>query len=265
MSTSTALPRLEGLSLIPGVEWTHFQGHASFLGIDQPYDEPFATNTLADAQARFISARQRGATIVVDHPFEDGCEFRFDMQALPWDVLEIWNGPMRESNLKAVGLWQHLLCSGLKNKNKIPACGGSDYHRDTPFIFLGGPTTGVFSLSPGPSDILQALRQGHAFITFAPDGPRAELHAGEAIMGDSVPWQDIHELQVSVEGLLAGDIVRVVTQAGSQVLLQAPSAGSFSGVYDVPAPGFARLEILRAFLPGIPPLPALLSNPIYFD
>jgi hypothetical protein len=31
------------------------------------------------------------------------------------------------------------------------------------------------------------------------------------------------------------------------------------------AAGFARVEILRKFLPGLPLLPALISNPIYFD
>jgi hypothetical protein len=31
------------------------------------------------------------------------------------------------------------------------------------------------------------------------------------------------------------------------------------------AAGFARVEVLREFIPGIPPLPALISNPIYFD
>jgi len=30
-------------------------------------------------------------------------------------------------------------------------------------------------------------------------------------------------------------------------------------------PGFARVEILREFVPGLPMLPALISNPIYFD
>jgi len=49
------------------------------------------------------------------------------MNELPIDVLEIWNGPMRESNLKAVGLWHNLLLAG----KKVPACGGSDFHRDT--------------------------------------------------------------------------------------------------------------------------------------
>jgi hypothetical protein len=29
--------------------------------------------------------------------------------------------------------------------------------------------------------------------------------------------------------------------------------------------GFARIEILRSFVPELPLLPALISNPLYFD
>ena len=261
MVTLDALPQVPGLTLIPGVEWTHYQGHANFLGVDRPYDAPFATHTLEEARARFDSARQRGALITVNHPFEEGCGFGFDLNALPYDCLEVWNGPMRESNFKAVGLWQSLLAAG----KKVPICGGSDYHRDTPFLFLGGPTTCVYAMSSGPSDILSALRQGHAYVTFAPNGPTLELIAGEAILGDSVPWSKVQELQINADGLLAGDILRVVTGRSSEPILEAPSAGRFSTTYAMQAPGFARIEILRAFLPGLPRLPALISNPIYFD
>ncbi len=104
-----ALPRLEGVTLIPGVEWTHYQGHANFLGVDQPYDEPFATNTPEEVQARFASARQRGALITIDHPFDPTCGFQFDIHTLPFDCIEVWNGPMRESNLRAIGFWHQLL------------------------------------------------------------------------------------------------------------------------------------------------------------
>jgi hypothetical protein len=184
-----------------------------------------------------------------------------DLNALPFDCLEIWNGPMREPNLKAVGLWQSLLASG----RKIPICGGSDYHRGTPFIFLGGPTTCVVAMSSSASDILSALKAGHAYITFAPDGPSLELMAGEAILGDTVTWSEIKELQIQAGGLLDGDVVRVVTGSGSEVIVEAPSAGQVRATYAMAAPGFARIEILRAFLPGLPRLPALISNPIYFE
>lgn len=261
MTTHRSLPRLPGLTLIPGVEWTHYQGHANFLGIDQPYDGIFAANTDEEFRARFTTARQRGAFISINHPFDEVCGYQFDWQSLPFDCLEVWNGPMRESNLKAIGLWQQLLVSG----RKIPICAGSDYHRDTPFIFLGGPTTCVFAMSNGPSDILAALKAGHAYLTFAPNGPWLEFTAGDAILGDTVQWSEIKQTTLRAGGLLAGDVLRVVTGTGNQVLLQAPTPGDVSVSYTMPAPGFVRIEILRAFLPALPMLPALISNPIYFD
>ncbi len=262
MVSAAALPQVSQLTLIPGVEWTHYQGHANFLGVDRPYDEPFFTNTPEETLARFKSARERGALITLNHPFEPGMGFTLDLASLPFDCLEVWNGPMRESNLRAVGFWQSLLQQG----RKIPICGGSDYHRDTPFIFPGGPTTCVYALSRGPSDILDALRQGHAFIIFAPDGPTVEMTAGEdRIMGDSAPWPEAREMRICLDRLLQGDVVRVVTGSGSDVILQAPASGGFEGTYVMQSPGFARVEVLREFIPGVPPLPALLSNPIYFE
>lgn len=255
-------PAPDSPTLIPGVEWTHYRGHANFLGVERPYDAPFAANTPAEVRERFVSAHERGALIVANHPCDESCPFTFDLADLPIDCLEIWNGPMREANLRAVGLWHSRLAAG----EKIPMCGGSDYHRDTPFIFLGGPTTCVYALSNGPSDLLDALRHGHAYVTFAPNGPGLELTAGrQAILGDSVPWPQVRELQLEAWDLLAGDVVRVITAQASETLVEAPAPGRFSAVYPMDAPGFARVEILRRFLPGLPPLPALISNPIYFD
>lgn len=261
MVSRDALPHLPGLTLIPGIEWTHFQGHANFLGVDKPYDEPFIANSLTEVQARFNAARERGALITINHPYEAGCSFQFDINALPFDCLEIWNGPMRESNLRALGLLQNLLMAG----KKIPLVGGSDYHRDQLFLILGGPTTCVYAMSASPADILAALRQGHAFITFAPEGPSLEMNAGTAIMGDTVAFSEVQELQVVARGLQAGDVLQLITPHGNAPILKAETAGSAQVDYTMPAPGFARLEIWRNFLPGVPLLPALISNPIYFD
>jgi hypothetical protein len=262
MVSKVALPQVEGITLIPGVEWTHYQGHANFLGVDKPFDGSFATNSFEETQLIFQTAKERGALISINHPFEEICDFKFDMQKLPFDCLEIWNGPMRESNLKAVGLWHSLLVAG----QKIPAVAGSDYHRDTPFIFLGGPTTCVYADSKGASDILAALKAGHSYFTFASNGPKLDLSAGDGItLGDSVPWSEVKSFRFEVSNLLAGDKVRVVTAEGNSVVWDAPKNGSFNMVFTMDSPGFARIEVLRAFLPGLPLLPALLSNPIYFD
>ena len=261
MVSAEQLPKIPGITLIPGVEWTHYLGHANFLGVDQPYDAPFLTNTAEDARSRFLSARERGALIIVNHPFGEECEFQFDLGQLPFDCIEIWNGPIRESNLKAIGMWHSLLASG----KKIPAVGGSDYHRDNLFQILGGPCMGVFAESNAPGDILSALRAGHGYITFAPQGPSIQISVGDAIMGDSVTWQPDTNMTISAQGLNKGDIIRAITAEESTDIFQAPSSGKANLHLPVTAPGFIRIEIHRTFLPGLPPLPALISNPIYFD
>jgi hypothetical protein len=260
VSTDTLLEH-QALTLIPGIEWTHYQGHANFLGVDKPYDEPFLANTVEEVQARFTSARSRGAFISINHPFDPVCPFLFDINSFPFDCLEVWNGPMRGSNLQAVGLWQSMLLSG----KKVPICGGSDYHRDSLLLFPGGPTTCVYAMSASSADILSALKLGHAYITYSANGPTLEMTAGDAILGDSVDFSMVKQLDVKVSGLIAGDVVQVVTAHGNIPPFKAETDGEMQAVYTMEAAGFAWLEVLRSFLPGLPLLPALISNPIYFD
>jgi hypothetical protein len=260
-SKSNAFPSIPGVTILPGVEWTHYQGHANFIGSDKPYDSPFFCNTQQEVLDHFKSARERGALITINHPFEEVARFQLDWTQLPFDCIEVWNGPMRESNLRAIGLWHQLLING----RKVPISAGSDYHRDTPFIFLGGPTYCAFSLSNSTPDILDSVRQGHGYITFSPQGPLLNMTAGSAIMGDSIKWPEINEVEINAEGLVAGDSLRLITQTDQKELLSVKTDGRVSLVLPIEAPGFIRIEILRSFLPGLPMLPSLISNPIYID
>jgi hypothetical protein len=261
MVSTDTLRQHSSLTLIPGIEWTHYQGHANFLGVDRPYDEPFLANTVEEVQRRFASARSRGALITINHPCDPVCPFIFDINSLPFDCLEIWNGPMRGSNLQAIGLWQNMLMSG----KKVPICGGSDYHRDSLLLFPGGPTVCVYAMSASPADILSALKLGHAYLTYSVNGPMLEMSAGEAMLGDSVDLSKGKRVEYKVSGLVAGDVVQVVTPRGNTSVFKAEKDGELRGVYPMEAPGFAFIEVLRSFLPGLPLLPALISNPIYFD
>jgi hypothetical protein len=261
MVSMQALRQYPGLTLIPGIEWTHYQGHANFLGVSKPYDEPFLANTIDEVQQRFASARSRGALITINHPCDPVCPFLFDLNALPFDCLEIWNGPMRGSNLQAIGLWQNLLKAG----KKMPICAGSDYHRDSLLLFPGGPTTCVYAMSASVTDILSALKRGHAFITYSVNGPMLEMTAGGAMLGESVEYSEVKQIEYKVTGLLAGDVVQMVTVDGNNPVFKAETDGTYHGVYSMQAPGFAFIEVLRSFLPGLPLLPALISNPVYFD
>jgi hypothetical protein len=84
-------------------------------------------------------------------------------------------------------------------------------------------------------------------------------------MGDSVEFSHINKMEFKANGLLSGDVIQVSTAKGSTALHQAETDGNLSGEYTMDAPGFARIDVLRSFLPGLPLLPALISNPIYFD
>jgi len=169
---------------------------------------------------------------------------------------------MRESNLRAVGLWQQMLMQGLR----VPIIGGSDYHRDTPFIFLGGPTMCLYSLSAGVSDLLDALRKGHGFISFAPNGPEVELRAGDAIMGDEVFWKNQRDIEIIARGLVAGDEIRVVTNDGAETIWKAGEDGELSTIYSLKEPGIAgirscpRLSTRIAHAAGVDFEPDLLQG-----
>ncbi len=65
--------------------------------------------------------------------------------------------------------------------------------------------------------------------------------------------------------LKSGDVLRVITQKDSQDILEAKTDGKVTLHHLMDSPGFLRVELLRSFLPGLPMLPALISNPIYFD
>lgn len=156
--------------------------------------------------------------IVINHPQDESCGFQFDLTKLPFDAIEIWNGPMRESNLRAVGLWHQMLAAG----QNVPAVGGSDFHRENLFQILGGPCMGVYAGSDAPDDILAALRAGQSFITFAPNGPTVDFSCGEATLGGTTSWQEDLMAHVNAKGLKTGDVIRLVGATEHFDLFQAP-------------------------------------------
>ena len=258
---AASLPQLPDFTVIPGVEWTHYRGHSNFLGLEQPYDEPFFTNDENAVQKRFQDAKSRGALIVLNHTHDDDLPFSFNTDSLPYDLLEVWNGPMRMSNLRAVTAWQAKLAAG----QKIPMVCGSDYHKDALFQILGGPSLRVFSQSDSPDDILAAVRQGCSYAVYQADGPTLEMHCGQTLLGGSLPWREGLILSLRLEGLQAGDELHLVGKSSSQTIFKVQKSGSLQMETTVSEPGFLRLELWRTLYAGIPALPLLISNPIWFD
>jgi len=122
----------------------------------------------------------------------------------------------------------------------------------------------LYAQSRGKTDLLDALKRGHGFITYTPNGPIVEMTAGEGIIGDTVSLADTSEVMLTASGLLAGDVVKVVTQKSSEAVYTSETDGRLEYEIGVAESGFVRVEIWRAFLPGLPMLPALITNPIYF-
>lgn len=255
------MPKVKGLTVIPGSEWTHYQGHANFLGLHQPYDRPFFTNDFAAVQERFQYAHENGATIVINHPTDESLPFKFELSQLPFDLIEVWNGPMRPSNLRAIALWQKLLESG----RKIPAIAGSDYHRNELGTALGVPATLVRAQSRSARDILSALRAGKSYMVYQLKSPRLEMCYGEAGLGDCVAWEPGRLLEIEMNGLKAGDIIKLIGADFTHEFPRIEADGDFQGVFEPLKPGFVRLELWQALYGVLMPMPILLSNPIWME
>jgi hypothetical protein len=247
------------LTVIPGTEWTHYKGHAGFLGAQRPFKGSYCSKDALEVKAVFEEAKSNGAYVVLNHPF---ChlvpwEWGFD---LPFDGVEIWNGVMSERNMKAVAWWHSELSQGFK----IPVCGGSDYHRSSLLSALGTPTMCLYAMSRAPSDIMDALKKGAGYISFEPSGPgvdAASLQSG-ASFGEAANYGE--EVKFEFADLKGADVVRLVTDTESLQFVCPQDATAFEVSKAFPGAKFVRAEVHRIYAPGLPPMAALISNPIYF-
>lgn len=256
-----AFPKVEGLTIIPGQEWTHYKGHSNFLGLEQPYQGSFIANSQKEVQAIFREAHQNGALIVINHPYETNFGFRYNLDSLDYDLIEVWNGPMRPANLEAIARWDAMLKAGRK---QVATC-GSDYHEDTFFQRLASPCTYVLADSNSDTDILKAVKAGRSYFAFSPTRLQLLLDVEGQTFGASLAWRE--GMQASLKGLALekGDVIRLITQETTQDIFTAPEKGNFETSLPVTGPGYWRLEVWRTFFSFLPAMPALVTNPIWFE
>ncbi len=260
-SENECLPRPRDMTVVPGTEWTHYMGHANFLGVRRPYRNPFCVNTREEARAQILEARERGATIVYNHPFcAPECGWKWGFDIAPFDAVEIWNGPLMLNNENTACLewWHDQLCEG----HRIAVIGGSDFHRPGPLMLPGIPCTCLYAMSRSAEDLLSAVRGGHAYIKMDPGSPDLEVHAGQGILGDCVEAGT----QVTAEftHLRSGDLIRTITDTDSRDTVCPEGTVSMQVRFSAPA-RFVRFEVLRSLKTALPPMRVLVSNPVYFD
>ncbi len=250
-----SLPKVPDLTMIPGTEWTHYMGHMNFFGLKEPFADSFIANDL-DGMRRIVGeASARGALVSVNHPLCNLCPYVWPDDNV-FSAMEIWNGPMRRTNRDGIRWWTELLRQG----RRIPALGGSDFHRSFRTVRLGVPVTAVYAASRRAEDILAALAAGHSYITKSIRGVRLDMRCGDGMLGDKVPQGPV---TVMAQRMPLGSELQLVGEQG--VLMRLPARnGQVHERVSLPETSFAYL------MAGYPAalgraMPLAISNPIYFE
>lgn len=259
-SENLTLPTIPGVTLLPAVEWTHYKGHINLFGAAAPFENSFVANSEADMLALLAHAKEQGALVSVNHPKCNLCPYLWESEDC-FDMVEVWNGPMRPVNLRGIAWWHSLLVQ--KNK-RIPLVGGSDFHKDKGPVRFGHPVTRVYSESPAAADILAALRGGRSYVSSGVTGPALSLQCGAYRMGDSVRAGAEKTLTIRAENLRAGMRLCLITDTGTAAEWQHKQNGAIQQTVErAPQWRFAYLAVKRR-LPEFDAVRAI-SNPIYFD
>lgn len=275
------IPVIDGMSVIPGLELTNYDCHINLLGVRKPYKGSYVGD-IDEVNKKLVQAKENGAVRVVNHPFCFMCPCNWDLDKIDYDVIEIWNGPVKTSDMKAGDWWQNKLEQGAR----IPVIGGSDYHRDYYITnFLASPTTRVWADSNDTNTILKAIKNGHSVITKTPDSTMIEINCGNKTVGDVVKLNGKAKVNITVSKMKKGQILQVFTKDG--LAYEEKNSGNSSMEYsiEVSKPGFVRAQVIynknkiekllhklvvstfskaEAKKP-IPPLFHALTNPIYFE
>jgi len=253
------LPVVSGLTLLPAVEWTHYKGHLNFFGAPAPFENSFITNNEAEMLSLVKDAKIKGALVSVNHPKCSLCPYLWDNDDC-FDMVEVWNGPMRRDNMNAISWWHELLMRG----RKIPATGGSDFHRTLHPVRMAHPVTRVFSQSQAAGDILKAISNGHSYITSSVRGAVLDLHCENAMMGDTVTFREGLELSVEAVGVRPGCKLELITSDGTAGVWKRFPQGKLCTKVNVQSKWrFAYLLLTRNVF-GREYVRAI-TNPVYFE
>lgn len=278
----SCLPDVEGLTLIRGLEWTSYKGHFNMWGPAKPYSGSFAIKEREDFLKHNQEALSNGAVQSVCHPCCTFCPWLMGFEDIHFDCLEVWNGPMRKDNLKAVELWNGFLKQG----KRVTAVGGSDYHKDYYITDLfARPVTRVYADSASEQAVLDALKNGRAVITADHKSTMPEIKSVNALIGDTADFYEGRKVTVTADGLKKGHSVALIDNQGEMFTYTAKRKGNYS--FDVPVrgKGFVRAEIRykkkgfallihkiglfffnkKEAKEPVPPFIYALTNPIYFE
>lgn len=276
------LPSIKNLTIIPGVEYTHYNGHLNLWGVNEPYTGTYAINSFDEFKDLLKEATDNGAISSLNHPHCTLCPWRWPLDGFTVDAVEVWNGPMRKDNLTTVEWWHEKLKEG----KKMVAIGGSDYHKNYAILdFFAKPTTWVWAKSNSKKDILDGIKNGRVIIAKSPKEPYIELTSDEKVAGESVKLTDNTKIKIKVSLLKRKHTLLVYDKEGIIYKHNSKKSAPHEIELNVVKKGFIRAEIkyqpkfiesslyriamyfmIRSQAKDkVPPFISALSNPIYFD
>lgn len=273
-----------GVAIFPGMEISGGLGHVNVWGEGLPFERIERPNTEEEYEVLVSKAREAGAHISVNHPFDRKLSWRIDVDNYEMDSVEVWNSPMHTDNVYCMDWWTSKLLKG----EFIPAVGGSDYHRDYVVTkLLCVPTTYVYSESNSIEDILAAIKRGNIVVTNSPKAPRLMITSGDAVPGDRVCYKENKSVTVSVEKLKAGQTLRLYHN--ENVIYEITAKKTIKNLNEtvlVPSEGYVRADIRFTYSPPVkliyekiaggmmgmhakgeevPDMIYSFTNPIFFD
>jgi hypothetical protein len=234
--------------VLPGMELTSYWGHSNFHGLDDPVVD-WRCYTPEDVPRKMAEARERGATVGINHPFQNSAGGRWQVGfGVPFDFYEIWNGSWAVHNEQALAHWQALLCEG----RRIAVSGGSDFHLKNRRRH-GRPANRLHVQTRSVAGILDAVRAGANVVCAAPDEAMVTPLPGTPMFGGTLAAGAGVGLRFT--GLAAGDEIRLITESG--VVRRSAAQGPVAEIEAAAGRMFLRAELWQA------DQPRLFSNPFY--
>lgn len=240
------LPMADGFTMIEGVEMTYPKGHANVWGVKKPYSKSHSTNDFNEWLKMKEECENNGAIVCINHPLCKKCPWLWPLENEDfYDLIEVWNGPMRPDNQACIEWWHKKLTEG----KKLKIVGGSDYHNDFGVTnLLGNPVTWVYSESDSPADILSGIKAGHTSISEkAKGGTFIEITSGEAIAGDTVKLDGKAKVKVKVKNFKRGQTLYIKDGEGVLFKMKAERTGDFETEVEVTKKGFVRAETKQIY------------------
>lgn len=272
--------------VIQGQEITGDNGHVNIWGVKVPEEPPYTLDTREDYDKIIKKCKDAGAVVSLNHPFCSMCGFRFDIDGLYCDCVEVWNTIQHTDNMTNRDWWINQLMSG----RKLPAVGGSDFHREYvpgTKLLIASPTTIVHAEENTPAAILRAMCEGRSVITNKPNSTMLYLSCGDAQIGDAVKFEENLTAELKITKLMP---FHTVTVYNNRTPIYTFKSGtkyyeSLKCSFPVKEKGFIRAEVTfnyrgavkevykiaeKKFLGSknnsdLPPFIRAFTNPIWFE